>query len=54
MSPRVKTGEWSLWTAVLALFALLIGAWIVLFAIARRNPVESVPLEHQRVVEPKR
>jgi cytochrome c-type biogenesis protein CcmH/NrfF len=53
VSKRVKTGEWSLWAAVLTLFALLIGAWVVLFAIARRNPVETVPLEHRRAADPK-
>lgn len=35
---------WSLWLAVACGFALLIGAWYVLFKVAHAAHVESVPL----------
>ncbi len=48
------SGDWTLWAAVLGLFALLLGAWTVLFTIARRNPVQTVPLEHRSVAAPEK
>jgi hypothetical protein len=50
---KKKSGDWTLWVAVLALFALLLGAWTVMFTVANRNPVQSVPLEHQRPEAPR-
>lgn len=37
----------SLWIGVGLLFGLMAIAWAVLFTVASRNPVESVPLEHR-------
>ncbi len=34
----------TLWLAVGLAFAVLIGAWLLLFKIAADNPVQSVPL----------
>lgn len=42
MKPE-EGGSRSLWLGVLALFALLIGAWVVFFVLADRHPVEQVP-----------
>ena len=39
-----KPNDLSLWLAVIGVFSLMIGAWIALFTIAARNPVQSVPL----------
>ena len=36
-------GSRSVWLGVLALFALLISAWVVFFVLADRHPVEVVP-----------
>jgi hypothetical protein len=33
----------SLWLGVLALFGLLISAWVVFFMLADRHPVQEVP-----------
>ncbi len=37
----------SLWIGVGLLFGLMAVAWAVLFTVASKNPVESVPLEHR-------
>lgn len=44
---KKKTGEWSLWLAVGGLFVLLLCAWAVMFTVAKKNPVQTVPLEHR-------
>lgn len=41
MKPR---SDRSLWLGVGLAFALLLGAWALLFTIAAEHPVESVPL----------
>jgi hypothetical protein len=41
MRPR---GDGSLWLAVGVAFAVLIGAWLLLFKIAADHPVQTVPL----------
>ena len=42
----------SLWIGVGLLFGLLAVAWTVLFTVASKNPVESVPLEHASPAKP--
>ncbi len=42
----------SLWIGVGLLFGLMALAWVVLFTLAAKNPVESVPLEHSNSAEP--
>lgn len=37
-------GDGSLWLAVGLAFAVLVGAWLLLFKIAADNPVQTVPL----------
>ncbi len=37
----------SLWIGVGLLFGLMAVAWTVLFTVASKNPVESVPIEHR-------
>ena len=42
-SPSAK----SMWIGVGLLFGLMAVAWTVLFTLASKNPVESVPMEHR-------
>lgn len=37
----------SLWIGVGLLFGLLLLAWTIMFTVASKSAVESVPLEHQ-------
>jgi hypothetical protein len=50
---KAKKSDWTLWAAVLAVFALLIGAWVVMFTLANRHPVQTVPLEPRPAAEVK-
>ena len=43
-----KNSARSLWIGVGLLFGLLAIAWGVLFTVASRNPVDTVPLEHRQ------
>lgn len=42
----------SLWLAVLLGFGLLAIAWTILFTVASRHPVETVPMPTQEKREP--
>lgn len=37
----------SMWLVVVVVFGLMVAAWVTMFTIALRNPIESVPLEHR-------
>lgn len=39
-----RRNDRSLWLGVGVAFALLLGAWVVLFKIAAAHPVQNVPL----------
>ncbi|WP_221029219.1 hypothetical protein [Actomonas aquatica] len=47
-SPEKDSGSAkSLWIGVGLLFGLLAVAWVTLFTLASKNPVETVPLENR-------
>jgi hypothetical protein len=46
-----RGGDWSMWAGVGVLFALLLGGWAILFTLANRNPVQTVPLAKQPAAE---
>ncbi len=40
--------DWTLWAGVVLGFSLLACAWTVMFVVAQRNPVATVPLASPR------
>jgi hypothetical protein len=47
--PTKRRFAWSLWIPVILAFLLVIGAWVTVITIARKNPTESVPLNSESI-----